>query len=127
MTKHNILHKESKTKTKNKKSNRKNKTRKIRKHGGIGISDKYTVDDAFLHFYTNSTIELLTDESGYGIIYVLHLKEHEGIESPYFSIRSNSINEPIRKLILKMVVLKSRNKGDNWIYSDKEKNNHRFI
>lgn len=127
MTSHNILHKKSHTKNV-KKGNTKIRTRKIRKHGGIGISNEYNVEQAFNHFYTNSTIELLTDDSGYGIIYVLHLKEDEHIKSPYFSIRSNSINEPIKKLILKMVVMKTNsNSNDEWEYEIKSKNTSQTI
>lgn len=108
-------------KTKSTKKSTNKSKKKYYKVGGIGITNIYpTPEEAFKYFMLNSKIQLLTDESTFGIIYKLILKPT--IVSPYYTLRSNQLGSPVTTIIIKIVVCKSNGRDDDvWEYGDEEK------
>jgi hypothetical protein len=80
--------------------------------GGVRLSDrwieskvngvtKYDSDGAFIFFLNNcSRIKILTDNSLDCVTYTFHL--NPGIESPYISVRSTNIDQPVNILLIKI-------------------------
>ena len=81
---------------------RKHKQKKNKKQKG-GILLKMPADDAFKVFINNSQVELLTDQSSYGII--LKLTLNPGVDSPYEMFSASQYKKTVSCLLVKLVAL----------------------
>jgi hypothetical protein len=79
-----------------------NKTQK-RQKGGILL--KMHAEKAFYFFINNSSVELLTDRSSFGI--VLKLILNKGVISPYEQFNAANYKEPVDCILIKLVALTS--------------------
>lgn len=76
--------------------------------GGIRLSERYMHDNgtdplnAIDYFMENSTLEILTNDSISCITLVATLNEYK--VTPFLSVRSNTLNAEIRKLLLKVFI-----------------------
>lgn len=90
--------------------------------GGIMLKEKYINEEPiipFKSFLENSTIELLTDGSSFGIIFKAIL--NPGKESPYEIFGVENFKEPVKNLLIKIVALspvKLDEYNDYWSYFD---------
>jgi len=75
------------------------------KGGIIQINNEHSLDDDLQFFLDNSSIDLLTKEAENqnGIILLITL--NLGIESPFFTNRSNYVKKPVTKMLLKLCVI----------------------
>lgn len=80
----------------------------------VETSNPRTVEESFYYFIKNSKIELLSDESAYGLVYKCSFQKREH-KSPYFYINSNGFQENVLYIIIKLVLIAE----DNIIYLDK--------
>jgi hypothetical protein len=80
----------------------------------VKTSKPRTVEDAFYYFIKNSKIELLSDESAYGLVYKCCFKR-EPHKSPYFYIDSRGFIDNVLYIIIKLVLIAE----ENIIYLDK--------
>jgi len=73
--------------------------------GGVSLTKTWkdaTKQEVLDHFLQNSDFKILTDNSVSCITYVATLRE--GIESPFFSIRSNLFQQSVRSLLMKVCI-----------------------
>ena len=76
--------------------------------GGIRLSDDYLHDNgtdplnAIDYFMENSTLEILTNDSISCITLIATL--YDGFVTPFLSVRSNTLNAEVRKLLLKVFI-----------------------
>lgn len=75
----------------------------------VETSRPKSVDEAFLYFIKNSKIELLCDESAYGLVYKCSFQKKQH-KSPYFYIDSNGISGNVLHIVIKLVLLAEENK-----------------
>ena len=80
----------------------------------VETSKPRTVEESFYYFIKNSKIELLSDESAYGLVYKCSFQKREH-KSPYFYIDSNGFLDNVLHIIIKLVLVAE----ENTIYLDK--------
>jgi hypothetical protein len=105
---------------KTKKQKKMKKTTKFRKsfnqskkqRGGILL--KMPAKEAFDFFVNNSRVELLTDQSSFGVILKLSLKS--GVDSPYEMFSASKHKEPVKALLVKLVALGPKGGYEEWEY-----------
>lgn len=91
----------SKIKTKGRKHQRKSFRINYNKIGGIGIIGDSR--EAFEKFVGGSSVSLLNDTSGYGLIFQLHNEDNNpDLPVNYYSLRTSSMMNKIKNLVLKM-------------------------
>ena len=98
-------------KTRKPKQTRKQKNKKQK--GGILL--KMPAKQAFTLFINNSQVELLTDQSSFGII--LKLTLNPGIDSPYEMFSASHYKKPVTCLLVKLVAL-GPNSDEEWEYKN---------
>lgn len=105
MVRHTKNRKSKKHNVRKTKTNRSRRARTIRKNkkqkGGILL--KMPAKEAFYQFINNSQVELLTDQSSFGII--LKLTLNQGVDSPYEMFSASRYREPVTCLLVKLVAL----------------------
>jgi hypothetical protein len=81
-----------------------NKTRKNK--GGLRIANKYDEKTAIIYFLQNSNFSILCDDNVSCIPIIATLKDDKQIieNSPYRNIRTNIMNKPTSRLLLKMFI-----------------------
>ena len=79
-------------------------------NGGIVIKGEFNRETAFIYFARNSVFEVLSTTTRGGILFRLHLED--GVDSPYFTIRSNYPNKEVRSVIVKLVSINAMNIPD---------------
>lgn len=81
------------------------------KQGGIKIKDSYegSKDAAIDDFLKNSNIEYF-NKGNFGII--LRAKTKNGYDSPYESLRFNTLNQSVRVLLIKILLIKDEEDSD---------------
>ena len=70
----------------------------------VETSNPRSVEESFYYFIKNSKIELLSDESAYGLVYKCSFQKREH-KSPYFYIDSNGFQENVLHIIIKLVLI----------------------
>ena len=64
----------------------------------------YDYNGAFIYYIQNcDKVKILTDDSISCVTYMFYLKD--GVESPYVSVRSNNVDEPVKILLIKIGVV----------------------
>ena len=104
---------------KNKKKTRKSRRRSLKKsfkktkkqRGGILL--KMPANEAFDFFVNNSRVEILTDQSSFGVILKLTLIPPS--ESPYLMFSASKYKEPVKNLLVKLVALGTDDE-EEWEY-----------
>jgi hypothetical protein len=67
-----------------------------------------SIEESLLYFIKNSKIELLSDESAFGLVYKCTFQKKE-YKSPYFNIDSNGIYRNVLQIVIKLVLLAEEN------------------
>lgn len=79
----------------------------------VETSNPRSVEESFYYFIKNSKIELLSDDSAYGLVYKCSFQKREH-KSPYFYIDSNGFLDNVLYMIIKLVLVAE----ENTIYLD---------
>jgi tRNA A-37 threonylcarbamoyl transferase component Bud32 len=93
--------------------------------GGVSLTKTWKnaqKQDVLDYFLQNSDFKILTDTSVSCITYVATLRE--GMESPFFSIRSAFFQQPIRNLLLKVCI---HNTNNDPVYDFRNENSNKDI
>ena len=108
-SKNNSTYKSKKNK-KNKKGKKSTKTKKTNMFGGIFTKNNspsvFNYNTYFDNFIKNSQLKVLSDSSLYSIIFTADfLTNTRNTEPPYYSLRSQTFGQPIKKIIVKLCAI----------------------
>jgi hypothetical protein len=103
----------NKTKKQTKIKKTRNQRKKSKKQKG-GILLKMPAKQAFDFFVNHSRVEILTDQSSFGVI--LKLTLIPPAESPYLMFSASKYKEPVKNVLVKLVALGPEQGEEEWEY-----------
>lgn len=86
------------------------KTKKTNMIGGIFTKNKsanvYNYNNYFDNYIKNSQLKILSDSSAYSIVFTADfLTNKRSVDTPYYSMRSQTFGQPVKKIIVKLCAI----------------------